>query len=106
MIIKSRFKYFTYATNATNWDVTGLIPLGKYSISPHPLSAGGDNLQPQILERVDQKKRSAWGVLASPCQKYLPGGAYYASLQKGFELRMHSCIRVPRIRLAYYGLVG
>ena len=29
LIIKSRFGYFTYVTNATNWNITGLVPDGK-----------------------------------------------------------------------------
>ena len=49
-----------------------------------PLIYWGDNLQSKILKKGgrDQKKMRVWGVLKSPCHRYLPGAAYYASCKK------------------------
>ena len=48
-----------------------------------PLICWRDNLQSQILEKEGiRKKMREWGVLKSPCHRYLPGAPYYVSCQK------------------------
>ena len=53
-----------------------------------PLSVGGDNFQPQILKRGDQKKNESieglWLGLKSSCHKYLPGGLTMFLVKKDF----------------------
>ena len=45
-----------------------------HSISP-PFSAGGNNVQSQVLKRGFQKKMTIWGEFESFCHaEYLPGG--------------------------------
>ena len=44
------------------------------SVPPPPFSAGGDNLQSQILKEGDQEKMSVWGALKSSCHGYFAGG--------------------------------
>ena len=53
---------------------------------PPPSAVGGATLVPNFEKGGSEKKMSAWGVLTSPCHRYLPGGggraAYYVSCQK------------------------
>ena len=55
----------------------------KHSIG-QPFSAWGDNLQSQILERVDQKKNECLGVLKSTCHRYLPRGLTMFLIKQDF----------------------
>ena len=77
-LLNSRTSYF----DVTRGTFGFFTPTGP----PHPLSwGGGGGGQSQILKREDQKKKmSAWGVLKSPCHRYLPRGLLCFLSKKDF----------------------